>query len=63
MADEHCNCDEFKKACQPGTTYGPAEYTDETDPAIEFNCIGSIDIPIKFCPWCGKLIPDKDGGS
>lgn len=56
MTDNTCNCNEFKKACQPGSTYGCIEDTEESDPAIEFNLIGSIETPINFCPWCGKIV-------
>jgi len=59
MSEEYCNCDEFKKACEFGSTDGCIEDTQESDPAIEFNLIGNIVTPIKFCPWCGKNVPKR----
>jgi len=53
MTENTCNCDQFKKACQPGSgadAYFPAIWSGETNYEI-----GSE--PIKFCPWCGKTLP------
>lgn len=58
---EYCNCDEFKKALEPGTDnegYMSAICPHSED-ENKFE-IGCLDAPIKFCPWCGKLAPNKE---
>lgn len=55
-----CECEDFKKACESGSTQGCPEDTEESEPAIEFGCIGNINTPIKFCPWCGKRVVSSD---
>lgn len=62
MTENICNCDEFKAACKSGSTYGRADDIDESDPAIECDHIGNIDVCIKFCPWCGKKVPEQKDG-
>lgn len=59
MTDNTCNCDEFKKAREPGTdNEGYMAAICLTDNKTGFE-IGLIENPIKFCPWCGKKVPER----
>lgn len=49
-----CTCEEFKEALKDGSgddAYYPAISVDEGK--YEIGCV-----PIKFCPWCGKRVPE-----
>lgn len=60
MTEDFCTCEDFKVALQEGSTQGCAEDIEESEPAIEFGCIGNINTPIKFCPWCGKKVKSNE---
>ena len=61
MTDQktHECCEQFRLALKNGTDaggYGPAIGASETQ---HWWTIGGIREPIKFCPWCGAVLPTE----
>ena len=58
-AENTCNCDEFKKILLPDT--GNAGSMVEIGLCRKDKGKFEINgIPINFCPWCGKKVPEKE---
>ena len=58
MAEEYCNCDEFEKALEEDSgsdAYGSAINLMNNGSYL----IGVTQTPVKFCPWCGKKVPER----